>query len=69
MIEQLPLLDKRWNRRRQIFVPPTERIDPCAYNVQPVATAAARAFVTAPSHRRRACARREPRNLAFTFTL
>jgi hypothetical protein len=46
MIEQLPLLDKRWNRRRAVFVPPTDRIDPSAYHVQPIATAAARAFVT-----------------------
>lgn len=46
MIEQLPLLDKRWNRRREVFVPPTTRIDPSAYSVRPVAFADARAFVT-----------------------
>ncbi len=46
MIEQLPLLDKRWSKRVQTFVVPSVTVDPTAYTIAPISTHDAREFVT-----------------------
>lgn len=46
MIEQLPLLDKRWSKRVQTFVVPSVTVDPTAYTTAPISTHDAREFVT-----------------------